>query len=154
MHFEPSDPNYKEKVRSSFSRQKFMDLIGARLVEIRPGYCEIHVPYKSELCQQHGFFHAGIIGTVADNSGGYAAFTLIPADSSILTVEYKLNLIAPGDGELLIARGQVIKSGHTLTICRPDVFVVKNGVERLCATSLMTLIELVGKPDKPKQALQ
>ena len=150
MCFDPLDLNYKEKVRSSFSRQKFMHYIGAKLVEIRPGYCEIHIPYKSELCQQHAFFHAGVIGTVADNTGGYAAFTLMPTDSSILTVEYKLNLIAPGDGELLIAHGQVIKSGHTLTICRSEVFVVKNGDERLCATSLMTLIALVGKPDKPK----
>jgi len=150
MCFEPLDSNYQERLKSNFSRQKFMHYIGAKLVEIRPGYCEIHIPYKSELCQQHSFFHAGVIGTVADNTGGYAAFTLMPADSSILTVEYKLNLIAPGDGELLIARGQVIKSGHTLTICRSEVFVVKNGTETLCATSLMTLIALVGKPDKPK----
>jgi len=148
MSFKPLDPNYQEKVRSSFSRQKFMDFIGAELVEIKPGYCEIHLPYKKELSQQHGFFHAGIIGTVADNSGGYASFSLMPKDSSILTVEYKLNLIAPGDGELLIARGQVIKSGRTLTICRTEVFVVKNGVEKLCATSLTTLMALVGKSDK------
>ena len=150
MSFKPLDPKYQERVESSFSRQKFMDFIGAELIEIKPGYCEIHLPYKKELSQQHGYFHAGIIGTVADNSGGYAAFSLMPMDSSILTVEYKLNLIAPGDGELLIARGQVMKSGRTLTICRTEVFVVKNGAEKLCATSLTTLMALVGKSDKPE----
>ena len=150
MSLQPIDPDFEKRVRESFSRQGFMDFIGAEITEIGPGYCEIQVPYKRELSQQHGFFHAGIIGTLADNSGGYAAFTLMPTDASILTVEYKLNLIAPGDGELLIGRGQVIKAGSTLTICRPEVFVVKNGVQTLCATALMTLIALSGKPDKPK----
>ena len=151
MFFEPSDSDYQEKVKSSFSRQKFMGFIGAKLAEIMPGYCEIRLPYRIDLSQQHGFFHAGIIGTLADNSGGYAAFTLMPPDASILTVEYKLNLVAPGDGDLLIARGQVVRSGRTLTVCKPEVFVVKDGDETLCATALMTLISLAGKPDEPKQ---
>jgi len=94
MVFEPLDKNYVQKVRSSFQRQKFMEFIGARLAEVHPGYCEIHLPYKKELSQQHGFFHAGVIGTLADNSGGYAAFTLMPPRASILTVEYKLNILA------------------------------------------------------------
>ena len=151
MVFEPLKPNYIQRVRSSFQRQKFMEFIGAKLAEVRPGYCEIHLPYKKELSQQHGFFHAGIIGTLADNSGGYAAFTLMPLDSSILTVEYKLNLVAPGDGELLIARAQVIKAGRTLTICRPEVFVVKDGCEKMSAAALMTLIALPGTPDGPRR---
>ena len=108
MLFKPLDSNYEKKVRESFSRQRFMNFIDAKLIEVKPGYCEIHLPYKKDLSQQHGFFHAGIIGTVADNSGGYAAYSLMAADSSILTVEYKMNLIAPGDGDLLIGRGQVI----------------------------------------------
>jgi len=149
MSFQPLDPDFKNKIKKSFSRQGFMDFIGAEITDIRPGYCEIQVPYKRELSQQHGYFHAGIIGTLADNAGGYAAFTLMPSDSSILTVEYKLNLMAPGDGGLLISRAQVIKPGRTLTICRPEVFVVKNGVQTLCATALMTLMALHGKPDKP-----
>jgi uncharacterized protein (TIGR00369 family) len=151
MSFEPLDPNFEKKVRESFSRQHFMNFIGAKLVEVRPGYCEIHLPYKKDLSQQHGFFHAGVIGTIADNSGGYAAYSLMAADSSILTVEYKLNLIAPGDGDLLIGRGQVIKPGRTLTICRAEVFAVKHGIERLCATSLITLMAMVGKVDKPAE---
>ena len=155
MQFTPSDPDFEKKVNDSFSRQAFMEFIGARLVEVRPGYCEIHVGYKKELCQQHEFFHAGVVGTIADNSAGYAAFSLMPADSSILTVEYKLNLVAPGDGALLIGRAQVIKPGHTLTICKSEVFAVKNGVEKLCATSLITLMEMKGKADMPAEdALQ
>lgn len=125
-----------------------MKFVGAKLIEVRPGYCEIHLPYKKDLSQQHGFFHAGVIGTIADNSGGYAAYSLMAADSSIFTVEYKLNLIAPGDGDLLIGRGQVIKYGRTLTVCRTEVFVVKDGAEKLCATSLMTLMAMVGKADE------
>jgi len=148
MLFRPLDPNYERKVRESFLRQRFMKFVGAKLIEVRPGYCEIHLPYKKDLSQQHGFFHAGVIGTIADNSGGYAAYSLMAADSSIFTVEYKLNLIAPGDGDLLIGRGQVIKYGRTLTVCRTEVFVVKDGAEKLCATSLMTLMAMVGKADE------
>ena len=151
MFFKPSDPDFENRIKESFLRQGFMGFIGAELTEISPGFCEIQVPYKRELSQQHGYFHAGIIGTLADNSGGYAAFTLMPSDASILTVEYKLNLIAPGDGERLTSRAQVIKPGHTLTICRPEVFVAKNGVQTLCATALMTLMTLHGKPDRPRE---
>ncbi len=147
MNFIPTDPNYQTKIRSAFERQGFMKLIGAELVEIAPGFVEIHLPYKNELSQQHGYFHAGVVGTIADNSGGFAAFTLLPSTSSILTVEFKLNLVAPGKGDRLIARGKVLKQGKTLTVCRPDVFSVKNGKEKLCATALMTLINLENTSD-------
>lgn len=149
MTFKPLDQNYEKKVRESFSRQYFMNFIGAKLIDVRPGYCEIHLPYKKDLSQQHGFFHAGLIGTIADNSGGYAAYSLMGAESSILTVEYKLNLIAPGDGDLLIGRARVVQPGRTLTVCRSEVFVVKNGIEKLCATSLMTLMAMAGMADEP-----
>ncbi len=149
MEFKPSNPGFENRVRGSFSRQGFMMLIGARLMDVGPGYCEIHVGYGKELTQQHGFFHAGIIGTIADTSAGYAAFSLMPADSSILSVEYKLNLMAPGDGELLIGRARVIKPGRTLTICQSDVFVVKKGKEKQCAASLVTLMRMTGKSDAP-----
>ena len=148
--FIPRDSNFEERVRDSFARQKFMDYIGAKLVDLRPGYCEIHLPYKEELSQQHAYFHAGVIGTIADNAGGYAAFTLLPADSTILTVEYKLNLLAPGKGELLIGRGQVIKSGRTLTVCRSDIIVLKGGRESLCAIATISLLNMAGKPDSPE----
>ncbi|MEW6374416.1 MAG: PaaI family thioesterase [Thermodesulfobacteriota bacterium] len=94
-------------------------------------------------------FHTGVTGTIADNTGGYAAYSLMGAESSILTVEYKLNLVAPGDGDLLIGRAQVVKPGRALTVCRSEVFAVKNGIEKLCATSLMTLMSMPAMADEP-----
>lgn len=148
--FKPRSTNFKKKVEGSFNRQKFMKLINAKLIDVKPGYCEIHIPYQIDLTQQHGFFHAGIISTIADNAAGYAGFSLMGNNSSILTVEFKLNLIAPGDGEFLIGKSQVLKNGRTLTICRSEVFTVTNGIEKLCAASQSTLIELKNKTDFKK----
>lgn len=148
MTYEAVDPHYRERVEQSFARQQFMDFIGAELVEVRPGFCQIHVPYRQELTQQHGFFHAGIIGTVADNCAGYAGFSLMAPDSSVLTVEYKLNLMAPGEGDLLIGRAEVLRRGRTLTVCRADVFVRLDGKEKQCAAAQVTLMELQNTPDK------
>ena len=145
--FEPRNPAYAQRVQSSFDRQQVMKLLGAKLSRLAPGECDIELPFKAELTQQHGYFHGGIIGTIADSAGGYSAFTLMPEDSSVLTVEYKMNLLAPGDGELLVARGRVLKSGRTLVVTRVDVAVVKNGRETLCATLLETLMTMHGRPD-------
>ena len=142
-----ANTKYNIKVEESFARQNFMKLIGARLINVEKGFCEIHVPYNKDLTQQHGFFHAGIVGTVADNAAGYASFSLMDKDSSILTVEFKLNLISPADGDMLIGRARVLKNGKTLTVCRSDVFIVKDKVEKLCAASQSTLIELKNKKD-------
>ena len=142
--FEPKDPDFGEKVKRSFNRQKFMMLIGARLASVRPGYCEIHLPFRDDLTQHHGYFHAGVIGTLADNAGGFAAYSLMPAGQTVLTVEYKLNLLSPGEGQFLMARGEVMKPGKTLTVCRTEVFVEKEGNRKLCATSQMTLIAVAG----------
>lgn len=147
MTFQPKDNDFETRVRASFARQKFMELIRASLVKVEPGFCEIHIPYHSDITQQHSFFHAGIVGTIADNAAGYAAFSLMDKNSSILTVEFKLNLIAPADGEVLIGRSWVLKYGKTLTICRSDVFILKDGAEKLCAASQSTLIELQNKSD-------
>lgn len=147
MKFTPKDSNYVARIKNSFERQKFMTLIKAKLSQVNPGFCEIEVPYDLSLTQQHSFFHAGIVGTIADNAAGYAAFSLMDKSSSILTVEFKLNLIAPADGDLLIGRASVLKYGKTLTVCRSDVFVLKEGVEILCAASQSTLIELQNKSD-------
>lgn len=146
--FEAADKNFKTRVKESFDKQPLMDFLGARLKIVEPGFCEIHLPYRFELTQQHGFFHAGMIGTIADNCGGYAAFSLMPADASVLTVEYKINLLSPGDGELIIGRGQVKKAGKTLTVCSVDVFVLKDGIEKLCATAQMTVMTMHGMADK------
>lgn len=146
--FQPPNPGYADRVRDSFARQGAMALIGAELSRLGPGECEIRLPYRPELSQQHGYFHGGIIGTIADSAGGYAAFTLMPADSSVLTVEYKMNLLAPGDGEALIARGRVLKSGRSLVVVQVDVTAINAGRETHCATSLQTLMTMHGKPDQ------
>jgi len=148
MEFKAKFKDYEKKVVESFHRQKFMEHIQARLVEVKPGFCEIHVPYQEALTQQHGFFHAGVVSTIADNAAGYASFSLMEENSSILTVEYKLNLISPADGELLMGKSHVIKNGKTLSICRTDVFVVKNGEEKLCAIAQSTLMELKNRLDQ------
>jgi len=141
---EPRDPQWEEKVRGSFARQKVMTLIGAQLAGVAPGRCEIHLPFRDELTQQNGFFHAGIIATVVDSAAGYAGFSLMPADTDVLTVEYKLNLLAPGAGELLIAIGEVVKSGRNLVITRGEVYVLKRGdggqTSTHCATMQQTLM--------------
>lgn len=146
-HFEPRDPNYVEKVRASFARQKIMAHIGAELGEVRPGHCEIRLPYRPEITQQHGYFHGGVIGTIADSAGGYAGYTLMPADASVLTVEYKLNILAPGEGELLIAEGRVIKAGRTLVITRAEVYAERNGRRSHCASMQQTLMTMHGRAD-------
>lgn len=146
-HFEPRDPRFERRVRDSFERQKVMAFVGAELTSLTPGRCEIRLPYKPELSQQHGFFHGGVIGMIADSAGGYAAYTLMPADTSVLTVEYKMNLLAPGNGDLLIARGEVLKAGRNLVISRAEVYVVKAGREQHCAALQQTLMTMHGRPD-------
>ncbi|HEX7954583.1 MAG TPA: PaaI family thioesterase [Burkholderiales bacterium] len=145
--FEPRNPAYAQRVQASFDRQQVMARLGARIAQLRPGECEFQLPYKPELAQQHGYFHGGIIGTIADSAGGYAGFTLMPEGSSVLTVEYKMNLLAPDDGDLLVVRGRVVKSGRTLVVTQVEVFVIKGGHENLCATLLQTLITMHGRPD-------
>src|ERR1700681_3551989 len=143
----PPDPEYASRVRASFDRQKAMRLIGARLIRIAPGACTIELPYRDDLTQQHGYVHAGIVSMIVDSAGGYAGYTLFPADSSVLTVEYKMNLLAPADGERLVATGRVIRSGRTLTICELAVAAVKNGKSTDCAHGLQTLMCMHGRAD-------
>lgn len=130
-----------------------MKLIKAKIKKVGPGFCEIHIPFSKNLTQQNSFFHGGIVGTLADNTAGYAAFSLMDKNSSVLTVEFKLNLLAPADGDLLIGKAIVLKYGKTLTVCRSDVFVVKDKAEKLCAVSQSTLIELHHKLPSPRATL-
>jgi uncharacterized protein (TIGR00369 family) len=125
-----------------------MPFLGGQLAGLKPGWCEIRLPYRPELTQQHGYFHAGIIASIVDNAGGFAGFSLMPADASVLSVEFKLNLLAPGDGDLLIAEGWVVKPGKTLVIARGEVYVVKGDVKVHCATMQQTLITMLGKLEK------
>lgn len=145
--FEPRNPDYAGRVRDSFARQPMMAHIGAELVTLAPGYCEIALPYSRDITQQHGYIHGGALATIADSAAGYAAFTLMAAADSPLTVEYKLNILRPGAGERFIAKGRVIKPGRTLTVVNADVYAVENGAETLCVTSIQTLMTLAGTSD-------
>ena len=144
----PPDPAYATRVRESFDRQKAMQLIGARLAAIAPGACTIELPYREDLTQQHGYIHAGIVGAIVDSAGGYAGFTLFPVGASVLTVEYKLNLIAPAAGERLIAEASVVKPGRTLAITRGEVYAERGESRTLCAIMQQTLIVLADRPDR------
>ncbi len=146
MH-SPADPLYEERIRRSFERQGAMRLIGARLARVEPGAVDIALPYRTDLTQQHGFLHAGILSTIIDTAGGYAGYTLFPADSSVLTVEYKLNLLAPGEGELFVAEGRVVKSGRTLCVVNGEVFAETGKRRKLCALMQQTLMVMHGRPD-------
>jgi uncharacterized protein (TIGR00369 family) len=136
----PSDAGYEARVRQSFDRQNAMRLIGAQLTEVCPGICTIELACREELMQQHGYVHAGIISTIADTAGGYAGFTLFPADSEVLTVEFKINLVNPAAGERLIAVGEVVKPGRTLVITRGEVHAERAGVRTLCSIMQQTLM--------------
>jgi uncharacterized protein (TIGR00369 family) len=140
--FIPQDATFAEKTRASFAQQGFMKYLRAEMTVIEPGRCEIQVPFRADLSQQDGYFHGGVSGAIADSATGYAAYSLTPPDTSVLSVEYKLNFVAPALGELLIARGQVVRAGRTLTVCRADVFIVRDGQEKICATSLSTIMSL------------
>lgn len=143
-----SQVNFKTKVSESFERQKFMKHLNAELILIEEGICHIGLPYQKNLSQQHGFIHAGVISTLADNAAGYAAYSVMAETSSVLTVEYKINLVAPGIGDYFIAKAELVKKGRNITICRSDVYAQKDGQEKLCATAQCTLMELHNQPDQ------
>jgi uncharacterized protein (TIGR00369 family) len=135
-----------EHVRDSFARQKAMTLIGASLAAIEAGASEIRLPYRADLTQQKGFVHGGIIGMIADSAAGYAAYSLMPASASLVTVEYKMNILAPARGAL-VARGKVIKAGRTLTVARAEVYA-EDGTH--VASMQQTLMMLPNTPDIPE----
>lgn len=147
--FVAPDPDFARRVSDSFARQGAMAHLGARLTRIAVGEVEIRLDYREEVAQQHGFFHGGIVATIGDSAGGYAGFSMMPAGSSVLTVEYKINMIAPAKGEALVARGRVIKPGRTLTVCSVEIFGLQDGRETLCSVMQQTLICLAGRPDGP-----
>lgn len=138
----------RQRVRDSFNRQGLMRHLGVSIESIEPGTVSLKLPYRDELTQQHGFFHAGASSSaLADTAGGYAGFTLFPEDSSVLTVEFKINLIAPAKGDYLLAVGKVLRSGRTLTICQLEVFGVTPKNKDLIAVGQQTLMCMHGKPD-------
>jgi len=143
---EQATPQVQARIRDSFERQGLMALLGARLDHIGPGRVHIALPNRPEVSQQHGFVHAGATSAIADTAGGYAALTLFDEGSEVLTVEYKINLLAPAAGDHLEAIGTVRKSGRTLTICQLDVYGVTGSSRALVATGQQTLIRVDATP--------
>lgn len=141
--FQPKDPDFAARIRASFARQKAMDLIGARLTVVEPGYTEVALAYRDDLTQQKGYVHGGILGMIADSACGYAAYSLMPASASLVTVEYKINILAPAKSDL-VARGEVIRPGRTLTVTRGEVYAA-DGTH--VATMQQTLMMLPDTPD-------
>lgn len=154
--FEPQDPAYEQRVRDSFARQRVMETMGATLLRVAPGEVEIALPFREELTQQHGFLHAGVVTAIVDSACGYAALSLMPPDAGVLTIEFKLNLLAPAAGARMIARGRVTKPGRTITVCAGDVFALPAGEpsgpdgavgpEKLVATMLATIMTIRDRP--------
>ena len=140
MRNEPRNPSFAEEIERSFARQTIMGLIGAGLSRVEPGLVEINLPYRADLAQQHGYLHAGIITTIADSACGYAAYSLMPPKSEVLSVEFKVNLLRPAKGETFLATAEVIKSGRTLTVVRADVVGITGDHRELVATMLGTMM--------------
>ncbi|NGN65561.1 PaaI family thioesterase [Streptomyces sp. A7024] len=139
---EAASPEVQKRVQDSFDRQGLMGHLGARITHIGPGRVHIELPARPEVTQQHGYFHAGATSAIADSAGGYAGYTLFPEDSDVLTVEYKINLLAPAVGDYLEAIGTVLKSGRTLTVCRLEVYGVEGDQRTLVANGQQTLIRV------------
>lgn len=141
----PADPDFETRVRRSFAQQQVMRTLGAALDLVEPGCVEISLPFHADWTQQHGFLHAGIVTAVVDSACGYAAMSLLPAEAEVLTVEYKVNFMAPAAGTRLLARGQVRKPGRTLTVCAGEAWMETDGggdgSERSVATMLATIMQ-------------
>jgi uncharacterized protein (TIGR00369 family) len=147
--WQPRDPAWQARVRGSFARQTLMKTIGASLVHLAPGEVEIELPFRDDLCQQHGFLHGGVVTAVADSACGYAALSLMPPAAAVLTVEFKVNLLAPARGDRFVARGRVLRPGRTLTVCAAEVLAVADGRERPVAAMLTTMMAVEERPDVP-----
>ena len=134
-----------ERIRVSFSKQGLMSTLGATLGTILPGAVEIVLYPSPAISQQHGFVHAGAISAIADSAAGYAALSLMPAGTGVLTTEFKINLVAPAAGERIIARGRVVKPGRTLTLVQTEVFAENQGKEKLIALLTATMMSIEGR---------
>jgi uncharacterized protein (TIGR00369 family) len=145
--FEPQDPDFEARVRRSFARQAALVTMGASLTRVAPGEVEIQLPFRPELSQQHGFLHAGVTAAVVDTACGYAALTLMPAGAAVLSIEFKVNLLAPGQGERFIATGRVVKPGRTVTVCAGEVEAVRGGARKTVAIMQATMMSVRDRPE-------
>jgi uncharacterized protein (TIGR00369 family) len=147
--FQPKDPDYRKRVAASFERQQAMRTLGIAIQRLDPGEIELSMPFAGAYTQQHGFVHAGIITTALDSACGYAAFSLMPAEAEVLTVEFKTNLLAPAIGQHFVFRARVVKAGRTITVCEAQAFALDRGGERLVATMTGTLMALFDRESRP-----
>jgi uncharacterized protein (TIGR00369 family) len=145
--FNPKDGRFEDRVRASFARQTAMATLGIELADVKPGEVELRMPYAAAYSQQHGFIHAGILTTALDSACGYAAFSLMPDDAAVLTVEFKTNLVAPARGDYFLFRAHVVKPGRTITVCDAQAFAAEDGKEKLVATMTGTLMALFDRED-------
>jgi uncharacterized protein (TIGR00369 family) len=143
--FDPQDPHFAERVRASFARQGAMRTIGAMLADVDAGRAVIELPWREDLTQQHGFLHAGMVAAALDSACGYAASTLMPADAGVLTIEYKINLLAPAEGERFRMEGSVVKPGRTITVSEGRAYALEQGGPKLIATMTATLMTITGR---------
>lgn len=146
MTTEPN-PSREQAVRDSFAAQPLMATLGARMARVAAGEVEIRVPFRSDLTQQHGFLHAGVVASALDSACGYAAFSLMPDGAGVLTIEFKTNLLAPARGEELIARARVVRAGRTITVCQGEATMVAADAETTVATMLATVMTVRDRPD-------
>ena len=145
--FEPRNPLYEQRVRDSFALQGVMHHMGAQLGLIAPGAVDIELAWAKELTQQHGFLHAGVVSAALDSACGYAAFTLMVPEAEVLTIEFKINLLAPAQGERFRMEGRVLKPGRTITVCEGRAYALHGGGEKLIATMGCTLMAIAGRTD-------
>lgn len=151
-HAAPLDDAVAAKIRASFDKQGVMSHWGARISHLADGHCEITLPFSDKVNQQHGFFHGGVIGAIADSAGGYAGYTRLAVTQELVTAEYKLNILAPGNGDTLVGRGQVVKAGRSLIVTTAELFVVDDGKWTLCALMQQTLFPLPADPSGKSSA--
>lgn len=138
--FIPQDADFETRVRESFARQRAMATVGARLVKVEAGAVEIELPFRDDLTQQHGYLHAGVVTAAVDSACGYAALSLTPPGAEVLSVEFKINLLSPAAGELLVARARVLRAGRNVTVCAGDAFMLTGAREKIVATMLATMM--------------
>jgi len=144
----PRDPDFEQRVRASYARQAAMATLGARLARVEPGHVVIELPFRADLTQQHGFLHAGVVTSVMDSACGYAALTLMERDAAVLSVEFKVNLLAPARGELFRASGRVVRAGRTLTVVAGELRAVEAAGEgALVAMMTGTMMAVRDRPD-------
>jgi len=138
--------DFEQRVRASFDRQAFMVTLGATLTRVQPGEVEIRLPIRPEITQQHGFVHASAVAAIGDSACGYAAFSLMPIDAAVLTIEYKINLMAPAQGDALVARGRVVRAGYTISVCQAEIVAVSAAAETAVALLVSTVMTVRDRP--------